>query len=278
MLSLSLILCKESKMKICRLESIKAIDKVYDTSGSRPVRVLCNDYKEYVCKYPEGFPAKKLFYEYICISFARLWELYCPEFCFVRINKEHIPDSVLRSIKRPLYDQLCFGSQVVPDTEDLNNRTASLSSVNSYNFLKIALFDIWVANEDRHNGNYNLLCRAVDKRIELYVIDHSNCFNTGSLERDIYLINDSDSILSSDAALKIFRNKQELKLMLANVSENFENCVKICECQLDNILTAVPPEWGNLQNLYPRLRPLFTENWQRQTIEAFKQYIQIQLF
>ena len=39
------------------LTSISPITKVFQTTGSNPVKVLCSDVNEYVCKYSRNNPA-----------------------------------------------------------------------------------------------------------------------------------------------------------------------------------------------------------------------------
>ena len=42
------------------VQSISLITKVFQTSGSNPVKVLCSDVNEYVCKYRRNNPAKRI--------------------------------------------------------------------------------------------------------------------------------------------------------------------------------------------------------------------------
>jgi len=88
--------------------------------------------------------------------------------------------------------------------------------------LIIALFDFWIANEDRTANNYNLLYRT-DNR-SLVSIDYGGILNSCTMNRPLSQLEVTDSILYSDLfdflsqdtpALKI--SLQLEKLFLSNV-------------------------------------------------------------
>jgi len=66
-------------------ESITIIEKknVFNTKGSHPVLVYCNDFSYYVVKYKRNRVATNLFNEYIGASFLKLWDLAIPDFEFI---------------------------------------------------------------------------------------------------------------------------------------------------------------------------------------------------
>jgi hypothetical protein len=80
------------------LKSIKEIlpEDCFATGGSKPVKVFCNDWNDYVCKYftGKGF-ASGLFNEYLATSFLKLWNVNVPDFAFVRVQKDHLDVSAL---------------------------------------------------------------------------------------------------------------------------------------------------------------------------------------
>jgi hypothetical protein len=62
-------------------------------------------------------------------------------------------------------------------------------------FLMIALFDIWISNEDRTENNFNLLYDADRK---LFVpIDHTSIFNGNNLDKGPEQITINESIINS---------------------------------------------------------------------------------
>lgn len=129
-------------------------------------------------------------------------------------------------------------------------------------FLKIALFDIWMCNEDRHFENPNLL---YDLKNNLFIpIDHSFCFNTNNLDKEPYLIADNESILDTPFLNRFFNGHlqtktEEIRLEILN---EFKNNYNVCCQQLDTILAGIPNEWNSdRQYLKERLSFLFAENW-----------------
>ncbi|WP_298551379.1 hypothetical protein [uncultured Parabacteroides sp.] len=71
------------------LDSIKAIEKLYDT-GERPVLVACSDKNWYICKYMRSSTrAFKLASELIGAQFASVWKINSPKYAFVKIKQEH---------------------------------------------------------------------------------------------------------------------------------------------------------------------------------------------
>ena len=78
-----------------RLVSISAIEKKFDTSGSRPILVLADDLEHYICKYPHFPNDSKLVNEYLGNRFAKIWGISVPEMAFVSVKRQHIPEHML---------------------------------------------------------------------------------------------------------------------------------------------------------------------------------------
>jgi len=70
------------------LHTIEGVHKVFDTQGSSPLLVTCNDFNDWVCKY-DRFP-KYLFNELIASEFAKLWGIKTPETSLIRVKSEHV--------------------------------------------------------------------------------------------------------------------------------------------------------------------------------------------
>lgn len=143
--------------------SIEAIHRVFPTNGSRPVLVTCDDFEDYVCKYRF---VDQLLNEFLASEFLRLWDVPTPETCFVRVKSDHVPREVWpEGARPPLFEKECFGSKYLPSAIEVSDSLTTLATVpgdarkikNRADFLKIAIFDLWMANEDRTGNNYNLL-------------------------------------------------------------------------------------------------------------------------
>lgn len=150
--------------------------KVYQT-GDRPVLVLCADGNHYICKYKQpGYSANKLVNELIGSEFARVWRIATPYNALI-VNDPIIWEDkgITHDMKAPLWGSRKMDSVV--DLSDINCNQIRSSFGALYDLLTIALFDLWIANEDRTCNNYNLL---FDLKQEIIVsIDYGGIFNSG---------------------------------------------------------------------------------------------------
>ena len=263
-------------MKAKELYSITEIkpEDCYKTKGSLPVRVFCNDFNYYVCKYNTdfGFPFP-LFNEYLAACFLKIWNLNVPEFSFVQIKKEH---TLQTNYPFHYFDNLCFGSKFSGDFKEVDKlflQTNLLSKDNITGrdtFLKIGLFDIWLCNEDRHYENFNLL---YDLKSNIFVpIDHVNCFNGLNLDKERYLISSHESILSSPFLSRFFNRNLQHKSneICLQVIKDFKINLKHCHEKLDDILAQTPLAWNpDTDFLKTRLELLFSDQWIKQCLDYF---------
>ncbi len=265
------------------LNSIEAIHKVYNTTGSSPVLVTCNDLNEWVCKYDRS--SISLFNEYVAASFLQLWGLKVPEFAFVTIHPHHIPEKILSGRTQGwLFEKGCFGSCLSPYALDLNEtfkafkgKTYDLSKIdNKEEFLKIGLFDLWLANEDRHPNNYNLLLNPEpDGSLSFVPIDHVACFNGGNMDKELYLLNEVETILNSPLAKVLFRPGTDLNKTVDKLTEELYICSARCHEKLPEILAKLPITWGlDKDRLEHDIQQIFSEKWLTQVAEIFRHYIQ----
>lgn len=222
-----------------------------------------------------------LFNEFIAACFLEIWQLPVPEFGLVNVSQEHI-----QTIEMPFhyFEIPCFGSR-------FNNRLSEASQffmhypfpkkdIDSFqhSFLKIGLFDIWLANEDRNNNNMNLL---IDSQAKLFVpIDHVMIFNSQNIDKEPYQLNEGDSILSSWLSERLFsrtlqHNLQHLRLR--TVSE-FERDLTTCYGSLEQILSDLPYEWHiDPGFVLSRLDLFFSESWIEDCKTTFNTCLQLAL-
>jgi hypothetical protein len=263
-------------MDINYLYSITEIQKehCYETRGSRPVRVLCNDINYYICKYSygSGFPFQ-LFNEYLAGCFLKTWQLPVPDFAFVSIKKEHIKQT---GYPYHYFEKPCFGSKYMGEyievdkfflSDHLNKK---VSEAGVYCFLKIALFDIWMCNEDRHFDNLNLLYDIIHN--QFVPIDHAFCFNSANLDKELYLITDNESILNTPFLNRFFNRDLQHKSdeIRLQIIKEFDNDVNYCRQNLDKYLAGITPEWRpDIFYLKSRLQFLFSDTWIKECRNLF---------
>lgn len=93
--------------------SVQQVEKVIETTGSRPVIVTDEQLDDYACKYDF---TEKLIKEYIAHYFLKIWELPVLPAAFVRVLPEHINPAILKkgiisSRTQPRhFNKLCFGT------------------------------------------------------------------------------------------------------------------------------------------------------------------------
>ncbi len=147
-----------------------------------------------------------------------------------------------------------------------------------YDYLKIALFDIWLSNEDRNYNNSNLLLNILPKsKMEFIAFDHGAIFNTSNLHNGLYIINDDDTILNTDICKKLFSANKQLTENVDMLLKKFYLYIEDCQSKLDEILQEIPETWNIDVIEYKRLmeNQLFSKEWTHQCEQAFRKYIQL---
>jgi hypothetical protein len=275
--------CKKQNLilvnEVTYLKSIKELlpEDCYKTGGSRPVKIFCNDFNEYVCKYFNGEGvASSLFNEYLAASFLKLWNLNVPDFAFVRVQKDHLYRMIFpfHYFKAP-----CYGSLFNPGYKEVDKILINFQFQHEQllklltQYLKIGLFDIWLCNEDRTFGNMNMMFDV--ENINFIPIDHVQIFNGNNIEREPIIITEEESILHTPFIHKLFLRtlQQNCKELRTTIISDFSRNVISCHENLQAILQAVPPEWGlDRVLLNSRLKNYFTKDWQKKTLYAYFTY------
>lgn len=265
------------------LQTIESIHKIFDTSGSHPVLVTCDDRQDWVCKYDQH--PIYLFNELIAADFARIWNIRVPETALITVKEEHIPDDMLPQLQKMWFKKECFGSLFHQDAKEIDlsmlplfrERTFRTKVKNKSDFLKIALFDIWLSNDDRNHNNFNLLLSTEAGNTHFfYVIDHVGIFNSSSLKLGIYELSCDDSIIKTDLARILFSKNKKIKYIVEDLVEKFYLCVLECKNQLPEILSQVPASWNlDLPLLEKQIREsIFTDEWLKTCENTFREFIQ----
>lgn len=255
---------------------------MFTTTGSSPLLVTCNDLNDWVCKY-DRFP-KYLFNELVASEFAKLWGINVPETSLIKVKKEHVPIEKFPKLNYNLFDKDCYGSLFLPNTKELDLTFTPSFKEKSFrdkilvksDFLKIALFDIWLANEDRNYNNNNLLIHyAKDNSLSFYAIDHVAIFNTSFFNYGIQSLTEDDSILNTDMAKLLFANDRKLGETVNKLVESFYLCTKDCEYNLDNILALVPNSWAiDAVDIKAKMEQyLFNHAWKKHCEDTFRAFI-----
>lgn len=265
-----------------QLQTIEEAHKMFPTSGSNPLLVTCNDLNYWVCKYDKS--PSCLFNELVASEFAKLWYINVPETSLIKVEKDHVPTAKFHKLQPNLFDKDCFGSLFLPNTKELDLTFIPLFKEKNFrnkiliksDFLKIALFDIWLANEDRNYNNNNLLIHyAKDNSLSFYAIDHVAIFNSSFFNYGLQSLTEDDSILNTDLAKLLFAKDRKLGETVNKLVESFYLCTKDCEKNLDNILALLPNSWAiDTVNIKAKMEQyLFNDAWKRQCEDTFRAFI-----
>jgi hypothetical protein len=180
---------------------------LYETgsTGHHPVLFRCSDGNIWFCKYVLSgygeFQTDLLYYELIGTTLLRLLGIPTPDAAFVRITDNSCTaDQIPNNANNMVPGVVAFGSKQVPlgDLVDdlLEYRTAAdfRKLKNPEDLIRIALFDLWVANMDRGKDlefigrpgvhNFNLLMAPVKGGHQFLAIDHASILGNSLFLRD----------------------------------------------------------------------------------------------
>ncbi|MBP3518611.1 MAG: hypothetical protein J6K31_09520 [Parabacteroides sp.] len=256
-------------MNIPVLNSIKIIEKQYDT-GELPVLVTCSDKNMYICKYMRSATkAFKLASELIGAQLAKIWEIESPKYAFVNIKQAHwvnITTPHILSAPAFGYYKLDNIVDITPSTCKYINQTSNLLT----QLLKIALFDFWIANEDRTYNNANLLYDMQNHA--LISIDYGGIFNTSTFEYPITQLMSTDTILYADIFQHLVKGKTADSVinMSLELKDDYERYIIKSQKDMDAISRSIPTEWDVPANLIKKkLQQLTDKEWTEQVWSNF---------
>lgn len=220
----------------------------YDTEGHSPLKVIADDFKTYVLKFPKNRADKNsIIKEFLCHYLLTCWSIPTPPIAGLSISLDLLIQSPIISEreKRLIGDNVCFGSELIYDAIELNNfieaknKASQKRVLNSDDIFKIALFDLQVENEDRRPTNNNILLCPDRKGLILNAIDHAFTFSTlnfNELTYNTLNFSDNDSILYSTLAKSIIvstkfnsefylKSEEMLYLCIENVTNLFPQII-----------------------------------------------------
>jgi hypothetical protein len=266
------------------LQSISPITKVFQTSGSNPVKVLCSDVNEYVCKYSRSNLATGLFNEYLAAAFLKIWKLRVPDFSIVTIRPNHVTEEFISNTVQPRFFKIpTFGSKYIEHAKEIDSSIVAIEDdkklikkiVNKKDLLSISLFDLWMGNEDRNHNNYNLLL-STDPDYVFMPIDHERCFNGNSVtvDRGMTLLTEEETLLNTELTSLILRNFKGLPALVEEIASNYYLWVADCEESLENTVNNMPDQWGiaKADKLALLRATLFQQSWIDECKNTFKDY------
>ena len=266
--------------------SVQPIDAVIETTGSRPVVVKDTNLDDFACKYDSP---QKLLKEYLAHHFLQIWGLPVMTAAFIEVLPEHIdPNNIKQGIitnrtQPHHFRKPCFGTLYNNDSSLMTNTLVGLKSnytelnkyVNKDDFLKIALFDLWIVNTDRNHGNYNILVQSIGGGYLITPIDHSEIFDGFDIGNKLNQLTPEDSILTSDLASVFLYNKKKIEATIVTLLDNFPTFVKECGKILPKLVEHCPDSWcGNRPKLLQDLNNFVEDDvWMQETLQNFRELV-----
>lgn len=248
-------------MDIPHLYSIQDISRLYMT-GDQPVLVLCSDTQQYICKYmrPNATIAYKLACEYTGAVFADAWKINTPSVALVRIMPAHWAS--VPTLHNPFAPSIGFKKiDGVVDITPTSYRQVEANTGTLYQLLKIALFDFWIANEDRTYNNANLLYDIENER--LISIDYGGILNNVSFDIPLSQLTETDSIICADIFAHIVKSvsSRQLTKAIGQLEKDFVQCINHSKKQA-RLLTEMPIEWAvPVDKVKRKMEELFYPQW-----------------
>lgn len=241
--------------------SIKTITQQYHT-GEEPVLVLCSDRESYVCKYTRSSSASyKLVCELIGSCMAAAWDIVTPKVRLVKIKAEHWPNN----IKGYRGSAPSLGAEWMENVVDITPSTCyeiPPSTKLLEQLLKIALFDFWIANEDRNANNANLMYDL--QKDQIVSIDYGCIFNTATFDYPLSQLTMTDTILWSDLFKHITKvvSRQETDCIVRALRDQYTELLDRSKTQTKVILDVLPEEWHVPQTVVKeKMDQLFAAEW-----------------
>ncbi|MBP0904784.1 HipA family kinase [Mariniflexile gromovii] len=276
------------------LEEIKHITAVQileqQGTNSVPFFVLCDDGELYIAKtmFKSHPPFADIINEILCVYFLEQMGVKTIKPALISVPQE-VYDSFkltgkLFDIK---YDNLIFnntiffGSLFQPTTTEAELYNISLKNKFDYNryinpidFLKIGVFDNWIANMDRRGSNPNILINeSINGKFEFLPIDHVQAFayqnNYKALRLALMSSSNPKSILNTPMSKSIlkFADSNFIANFHIDLIESFDKVIK----NMDFVFNQIPNSFGLSKNGKMKIKEILSNK--ERNIQISKIYL-----
>jgi hypothetical protein len=261
-------------------KEVTAIIKQYETTGHSPYLVLTRDFEQFVLKGPLNINDSSIIKEFLCCQFLNLWGIVNPGSAILKLSESLASSEYVNGKKGLKLLVPYFGSSFISHSVDLQTFLSASDKVgqrrisNIEAILDIALFDIWVENDDRKPSNNNLILTPLGKSFQIMPIDNAFTFATmdfSSLNPEYVSFSDNDSIIHSPiglAAVEKVRNQPNWEV---SITENFYIRVEKSKEFFQQVVNNLPEEYALKEDEVTCLANfLFSEERNKMVLNQFK--------
>lgn len=263
------------------LKKVTSITKQYSTDGHSPFLVLTDDFEQYVLKPPLDSNNKPaIVREFICNQLLHIWQIKTPSAAILCLSDNLLTTVFVKSNRSLKLNDTFFGSLFEPNSIDLQYFFGASSKVgqrkiaNLGALLDIALFDIWVENDDRKPSNNNIILKPVNKLFQVLPIDNALTFASMdfiSLNPEYVSFSDNDSILYSPLGLSAISLAKKSNDWVSINEKKFYLCIREPEKSFQQICNNLPTDYGLTRREAVCLQSfLFNPERNKKVFEQFK--------
>lgn len=246
----------------------KILIRELETDGHSPMMFICSDGEVYYVKFKSGKSFDRseincLVFEMICTYLLQKLKIPVPDQAFVTIAEHsYVKNQLIVNKRYTKPGVIAWGSKqilqtdLVKEIEQIQSKKDFNKIANPEDLIKIAIFDIWVDNMDRHGGNYNLLLKLNESKLNIIAIDHAfafgglkgmNIFNAHTEPNSYKKLIESQYFSS---IIKHFTIKQ--RLQIANEFLSLIDKIDV-EHLINEVFDEIPEIWEINSNLKKRV-------------------------
>lgn len=243
---------------------------------------ICSNGSVYYVKYRSGksFDRQEincLVFEMLCTKLLTALSVPTPEQALVTIMADSYYKHQLRANKRTLRDGvIAWGSKEIEQSDIVKGIELVLKQKefnrysNPSDLIKIAIFDLWTDNVDRHTENYNLLVGVEDKKLKIIAIDHAFAFG-GLKGMNIFNEKSAPNLVKKLIKSDFFRSivkfiSQQERINIVNDFLNLINSLNI-EDLVNDIFDEIPVPWDVDSKLKYRIIGFLTSQERLKAVE-----------
>ena len=247
----------------------KSFNRQITHTHNRPILGICEEnpgLAYYYIKYARTeMEYEGLFAELLCSILASVLDIHTPSVAFVEIGDHPITNVEYKYPKKIEPGMVAFGSREVGNVTELNQQDVirNKHDFNRFNrpedIFKIALFDLWIANADRSELNFNILIQK-NKPKEMYAFDHFEAFKKSSeLQNSNEKLNVFSGVMGSNYGYNLisYLSVDTVKETAGKFLNNIEH-LDIAN-MLDNLINNLPESWNVPQKSVHFIHKLLTD-------------------